>query len=133
MSGGAELSLVIIAVDDQLAAATFWQHLSGWARSVDEPGIYSEFTTPAGMRLGIYSREHYVGNLGVGRESLSGNGLQPAELYLSVTDVEYAVEQARALGGSILAEPTEKPWGDVVAYVRAPGDFVVALAAPGHP
>jgi lactoylglutathione lyase len=51
------------------------------------------------------------------------------ELFVYVTDVESAVEDATAAGGSVLRDPTDMPWGERLAFVRDPEGNVVTLAA----
>ncbi|MDQ0415027.1 lactoylglutathione lyase [Mesobacillus stamsii] len=45
-------------------------------------------------------------------------------------DVQGAVEKLRAAGVSILLEPTEKPWGQVVAYAADPDGHYIEICTP---
>ncbi|WP_448629227.1 VOC family protein [Cellulomonas soli] len=129
-----DLALVIVAVDDLAAAVRFWTELTGWVLTDDAP-VYHEMRSPSGTRLGLYSREAFAENLGVAAAGLAEGALMPAEVYLAAHDVAEAAERAARLGATVLAPAALKPWGDTVAYVLAPGGFVVGFAssAPAVP
>ena len=52
------------------------------------------------------------------------------ELWLATDDVPGAVAKAVEAGADLVAEPTEKPWGQVVAYVRAPEGTLIEIGEP---
>ena len=52
------------------------------------------------------------------------------ELAFVTDDVASAYAKAVAAGAASIAPPTEKPWGQVVAYVRAQDGFLVELCSP---
>ena len=52
------------------------------------------------------------------------------EIALVVEDVGAAFARAVENGASALADPKQKPWGQVVAYVRDPFGTLVELATP---
>jgi uncharacterized glyoxalase superfamily protein PhnB len=52
------------------------------------------------------------------------------EIGLVTDDVAAAVQRAVAAGATLLREPTAKPWGQMVAYVRAPDGTRVELCTP---
>ncbi|MGN8245304.1 VOC family protein [Cellulomonas soli] len=123
-----DLALIIVAVDDLAAAVRFWTELTGWVLTDDAP-VYHEMRSPSGTRLGLYSREAFAENLGVAAAGLADGSLMPAEVYLAAHDVAEAAERAARLGATVLAPAALKPWGDTVAYVLAPGGFVVGFAS----
>jgi len=45
-------------------------------------------------------------------------------------DVAAAFEHAVAAGATAVAEPTQKPWGQTVAYVRDGDGVIVELCTP---
>lgn len=47
---------------------------------------------------------------------------------IAVDDVAHELERVVALGAEVLSPADARPWGETVAYVRAPGGAVVALA-----
>lgn len=52
------------------------------------------------------------------------------ELALVTEDVQGAFEKALAEGAIAVAPPKEKPWGQVVAYVRAVEGTLIELCSP---
>ncbi len=124
------LAIVVIAVDDVDAASTFWAALTGLSATERVPGVFAEHGAPDGAGPGVawYRRESYVANLGAEVGDLAAGEVHPAELYLRVDDVAHELERAVALGAAELSPAGARPWGETVAYVRAPGGAVVALA-----
>jgi catechol 2,3-dioxygenase-like lactoylglutathione lyase family enzyme len=52
------------------------------------------------------------------------------EIALVTQDVHAAYNSALAHGAVELSAPTQKPWGQVVSYVRAPDGTLVELCTP---
>jgi catechol 2,3-dioxygenase-like lactoylglutathione lyase family enzyme len=52
------------------------------------------------------------------------------EVWIETTDVPGAVERATAAGAEVLHEPVRKPWGQEIAYVRAPDGTLIELGEP---
>ncbi|HRK85340.1 MAG TPA: VOC family protein [Alcaligenes faecalis] len=52
------------------------------------------------------------------------------EIALVCDDVPAAHAQALAAGGTELAPPQDKPWGQIVSYVQSPERIVVELCTP---
>jgi lactoylglutathione lyase len=52
------------------------------------------------------------------------------EIALVTADVQAAHKSALAHGATELAPPDEKPWGQVVSYIRAPDGSLVELCTP---
>lgn len=53
------------------------------------------------------------------------------QLALSTDDVAAAMQKAIDAGGSEVAAPVTKPWGQIVGYVRDLNGFLIELATPG--
>jgi lactoylglutathione lyase len=54
------------------------------------------------------------------------------EIALVTEDVHAADRAAIAHGATELSAPAQKPWGQVVSYVRAPDGTLVELCSPVH-
>jgi catechol 2,3-dioxygenase-like lactoylglutathione lyase family enzyme len=54
------------------------------------------------------------------------------EIALVTKDVHAAHESALAHGASELSAPTQKPWGQIVSYIRTPDGTLVELCTPVH-
>ncbi len=52
------------------------------------------------------------------------------ELGFTTVDVPALVDKALAAGATLLEEPKEKPWGQVVAYVRDLDGFLIEICTP---
>lgn len=55
---------------------------------------------------------------------------QTFELGFVTEQVEELVEKLRAAGVRVLLEPTEKPWGQKVAYVEDPDGHYIEICTP---
>ncbi len=64
-------------------------------------------------------------------QHLPGHGRAPEgfELALVTEDVQAAFDRAVAEGAEPLSPPAEKPWGQVVSYVRAPEGTLVEICS----
>jgi len=52
------------------------------------------------------------------------------EIALVTADVAKAHRSALSSGGTEISAPTQKPWGQVVSYVRAPDGTLIELCTP---
>lgn len=69
------------------------------------------------------------GKLGLG---VAEDAVQSAStaLWLYTDDVDDAVARLREAGVRVIAEPADQPWGERVASVADPDDFIVHIGAP---
>lgn len=121
----------IVYVDDVEASLAFFERAFGLARRFVAPGGgYGELETGATALA--------FANHATARDSLGGDYVVAAsstpplgvEVGLVTDDVAAAVERAVAAGAALLKPATAKPWGQVVAYVRAPDGTLVELCTP---
>lgn len=124
------LGWVIVYVDDPAAASEFYERAFGLrGEFVAGSGTYAQLDTgPTRLAFAAYTLGD--GNFpgGVGRPSAD----TPAnvEIALVADDVDAAYARALEAGCAALAEPSEKPQGQRVAYVRDPFGTLVELASP---
>ncbi|WP_341903511.1 MULTISPECIES: VOC family protein [Fluviicola] len=52
------------------------------------------------------------------------------ELGITTVDVQALVDKALAAGATLLEEPREKPWGQMVAYIRDLDGFLIEVCTP---
>ena len=52
------------------------------------------------------------------------------ELGFTTVDVQALVDKALAAGATLLEEPKEKPWGQMVAYIRDLDGFLIEVCTP---
>ena len=109
----------LIYVPDVEKAVVFHEKAFDLKRKfVHESGQYAEMETGA-TTLAFVSNELGTSNLPV--EFVRNEPAKaPAgiEIALIAEDVPAAFSRAVAAGVTLLVEPTEKPWGQTVAYVR---------------
>lgn len=52
------------------------------------------------------------------------------EIGLTTVDVQALVDKAIAAGATLVEEPREKPWGQMVAYIRDLDGFLIEVCTP---
>ena len=126
-----QLGYTILYVDDVPATVEAWERAFGLTRRfVHESTLYAELETGA-TTLSFagrdFGREHFTDD--ATRASFDG---LPArfEIGLVTEDVGAAFQHAVANGMESINEPVEKPWGQIVAWVKDSNGILVELATP---
>ena len=130
MTETAKLGWVIAYVPDVTAAIAFYENSFGLERNfVAEDASFGELNTGA-TKLAFASEQ-------LGDSHFEGGFTRPdpgrpfnVEVALIFDDPRAAFARAVENGASALSEPTEQPWGQVVAYVRDPFGTLVEIASP---
>jgi catechol 2,3-dioxygenase-like lactoylglutathione lyase family enzyme len=125
------LAWVIVYVPDVPAALTLYTEAFGLDRRFLAPGDdYGELDTGSTV-LAFAADALGEGNF-PGGPRRPGLDEPPANVELAFTtgDVGGAVDTALAAGCTLLAEPTDKPHGQTVAYVRDPWGTLIELCTP---
>ena len=121
----------IVYVADVEASLGFFERAFGLARRFVAPGgAYGELETGA-TALAFAQHDTARGNLG--QDYLAAaDAVRPLgmEVGIATDDVAAACERAVACGATLLKAPATKPWGQTVAYVRAPDGTLVELCTP---
>ncbi len=75
---------------------------------------------------------HEMGNANLGKYTSANIGDIPlgVELSLTTEDVDSACKKAVAAGALPFKKPEKKPWGQTVAYVRAPEGTMIEIGTP---
>ncbi len=123
-----KLGYTIVYVSDVASSLAFFERAFGLPRRfLHESGTYGEVETGA-TTLSFAQHATARGNLGHDYVAADSSA-QPLgmELGLITTDVAAACTRAVQAGATLLAPPTTKPWGQVVAYVRCPDGTLVEL------
>jgi uncharacterized glyoxalase superfamily protein PhnB len=120
---------MILYVPDVEKAVAFYESAFGLKRkSVHESG-YGEMDT-GDTKLAFASVELATSN-GVSFAQANPNGPSPAvEVAFVTDDVAAAFAVAVKAGAAPVAQPKQKPWGQVVAYVRDLNGFLVEICSP---
>lgn len=114
----------ILYVDDVPAAVDFYGRAFDFEVDFSSPDNDYAVLEAEGATISFASKDLPPQVRGV-REPHAG-----FELWLSTENVSAAVEKAVAEGAELVAEPVTKPWGQTVAYVRAPEGTLIELGEP---
>jgi lactoylglutathione lyase len=121
----------IIYVPDVSASLSFFEKAFGLSRRfLHESGTYGELETGE-TTLAFAAHELGEMNFPTGHVA-AHNSPKPLgiEIALVTPDIPSAHAAAIKAGAVELAAPKEKPWGQVVSYVRCPDGTLVELCAP---
>ncbi|NTW50483.1 MAG: VOC family protein [Chlorobiales bacterium] len=121
----------IIYVPDVAASLNFFESaFSLTRRFLHESGTYGELTTG---ETTLAFASHDLGEMNFpGGHVAAHTSAKPLgfEVAFVTADVPSAHATALAAGARELAPPKEKPWGQVVSFVRCPDGTVVELCTP---
>ena len=106
------------------------RRLSLKTRFLHESGLYGELETGT-TALAFVAHEVGAGNFPGGYARADKPALPlGVEVVLVTETLAAAYKQAVAAGAVSLSQPEEKPWGQVVSYVRCPDGTLVELCTP---
>jgi catechol 2,3-dioxygenase-like lactoylglutathione lyase family enzyme len=118
----------ILYVQDLAATLAFYEKAFGLARKLYMEGEYGELDTGATtLSFAPRGRAAELTGLPVAE---SNDRPPPVEIAFVTDDVPAAVERALAAGAAKVKAAQEKPWGQTVAYVRDPNDFLIEICTP---
>lgn len=126
-----QLGYTILYVDDVPATLEAWEQAFGLTRKLlHESMLYAELDTghtTLSFADRDFGREHFTD--APTRASFDG---KPAlfEIGLITEDVGAAFAHAVANGMESINEPTEKPWGQIVSWVKDANGILVEIATP---
>ena len=119
---------LILYVQDQATAATFWQAVLDRPPNLDEPGM-TEFTLGTQVVLGLMPEAGITALLGPRLPNpAAARGIPRAEVYLVTDDPAGHHARALAAGATELSALARRSWGDDVAYSLDPDGHVIAFA-----
>jgi len=126
-----KLGYTITDVPDVTASLAFFEQAFGLQRMfLHESGTYGELDTGETM---LSFAAHALGDMNfAGGHVHADSSTQPlgVEIALVTDDVPAAHAKAIAAGAREMAAPSQRPWGQVVSYVRCPDGILVALCTP---
>jgi len=121
----------IVYVSSVTEALNFYKKAFGFeTRFLHDAGQYGELETGATV---LAFASHAMGemNLGGQYQKADPDALPlGVELAFVTDDVASAYAKAVAAGAIPIKEPIEKPWGQIVAYVRAKDGSLIELCSP---
>ena len=127
-SGAIRLGYVIVYVPDVTAALRFYERAFGVTRRfLHESGDYGELET--GATALAFAGETAAATCHAFEPNRAERRAAGAEVAFVVPDVKAAFARAIEAGATAVVEPTEKPWGQTISYVRDLNGFLVELCS----
>lgn len=123
----------ILYVADQAKSAAFYRTLLDRAPVLDVPGM-TEFELGPGTKLGLMPEQGIARIIsGPLPPPAQGSGVPRCELYLTVDDLQEAMQRAVEAGATPVDAAADRDWGHRVAYYADNDGHVIALAVPCGP
>lgn len=126
-----KLGYTILYVPDVAASLSFFELTFGFKRRfLHESGTYGELQTGE-TTLSFAAHELGEWNFSGGHVQ-AHSSRQPLGMEVGLVTTEVQAVHAIALqnGAKELSPPTQKPWGQVVSYLRAPDGCLIELCTP---
>lgn len=121
----------IVYVSSVTETLTFYKEAFGFeTRFLHDSGQYGELETGA---TALAFASHAMGEMNLGghyQKADPNTAPLGVELAFVTDDVASAYAKAIAAGAIPIKPPIEKPWGQVVAYVRAKEGSLIELCSP---
>ena len=128
-----KLGYTIVYVPNVESTLRFYAQAFGLeTKFIHESGDYGELKT--GETTLAFS-SHALGAMNIPEGHVhASDSKQPLgmEIALVTEDVHAAHNSALTHGATELSAPAQKPWGQVVSYIRAPDGTLVELCMPVH-
>lgn len=123
------LGNIIFYVKDVTKTMDFFEKAFGIPIAfIDPSGHYGQMDTGS-TALGFASLELAGHNLSQKFSPIQTKELPGCEISFVSKDVHHSLEKAIQAGAELIASPEEKPWGQVVAYVRDFNGILVEIAS----
>lgn len=129
-----KLGYTIIYVPSVPLSLRFYEQAFGLVRRfLHESGDYGELATGE-TTLAFASHALGQANFPAGHVKASESHLPLGmEIALVTENVDKAHQSALSHGATELSAPAQKPWGQVVSYIRAPDGTLIELCSPVQP
>jgi lactoylglutathione lyase len=111
-----KVTFVRLLVDDYAGCFRFYRDVMGFPATFgDEEGGYADFAAGSDVSLALFVRRHQTDRVGAPAEA----GGDRVAVVFEVPDVDAAIEELRARGAPVSAQPADrKDWGIRVGYIR---------------
>jgi lactoylglutathione lyase len=120
------LGYVIIYVDNVEQTVSFYEAAFSISRRfIHESGTYAEMET--GSTALAFADESFSPLDGATRLNRAMEPAAGAEIAFLTEDVQQSFDHAVKAGAVAVLEPTRRPWGQTVAYVRDRNGFLVEI------
>ncbi len=120
------LGYIIIYVEDVPTTLSFYQKAFGLKlRFLHESNQYGEMET--GSTTLAFANENFAMTSSQFRPNRQKEQAAGVEIAFVVENIEEQFKHAVDSGALEIAKPTQKPWGQIVSYVRDNNGFIVEL------
>ena len=124
-----KLGTIIFYVENVEKTIAFFEKAFGLKRTfIDATGHYGQLETGT-TALGFASLELAKQNLPQGFRKISPQELPGCEISFTAKNVDRSFKAAVTAGAELVASPEEKPWGQVVGYVRDFNGILIEIAS----
>lgn len=126
-----KFAYTILYVEDVKKAIHFYERAFGFTQKFVTPdNSYGEVIT-GDTTLSFASKTLALSNLkdGFAQSSLNEKPFG-IEIGFTTSDVQATINKAIETGAKLYAAPKEKPWGQVVGYVRDLDGFLIEICTP---
>ena len=126
-----KFAYTILYVEDVVKTINFYEQAFGFSKKFITPdNSYGEVISGE-TTLSFASKTLALSNLKDG--FIESNLIEKPfgiEIGFTTDDVQAAIKKAIEAGAKLYAEPKEKPWGQVVGYVRDLDGFLIEICTP---
>lgn len=127
-----KLGYLLVYVKDLLRTIDFYEKALGLkTRFINESKQYAEMVNEGGIVLGFvdeeYAFKHCVSDF---RKNKVGDTPAGFEIAFVTENIEASLENALKAGATLVTEPTQKPWGQTVAYVTDINGILIEICSP---
>ena len=126
-----KFAYTILYVEDVIKTINFYELAFGFTKKFITPdNSYGEVISGE-TTLSFASKTLALSNLKDGfRESNLNEKPFGLEIGFTTDDVQNTIKQAIGTGAKLYAEPKQKPWGQIVGYVRDLDGFLIEICTP---
>jgi lactoylglutathione lyase len=122
------LGFVILYTPDVAKKIEFYERAFGVKKKAIHGGVYGEVEGPTSLG---FAAESFVRESGMDFAPTRRGVTPPAmEIGFIFDDVPAAYSRAIEAGCTAVSPPTEKPWGQIVSYVRDDDGVLVEICSP---
>ncbi len=120
----------ILYVDDVETTVSFYERAFGLKRGLVVANEFGELDTGT-TKLSFAARAHVEKLFSIPvQQAGRDKPAPPVEIALVTPGVEAAFKTAVEAGAVEVAAPAQKPWGQIVAYVRDNNGFLIEICTP---
>ena len=119
----------IIYSNDVEKSIEFFENAFGFKRRFIHESGYGELVT-GDTTLAFASHDLGSSNLPNGYIKTDSEKPLGIEIALVTDDVQKAFQNSLKFSATLIKEPVQKPWGQLVAYVRCPDGTLVEICSP---